>query len=73
ELEYWCQDKSTIPQSEDEPFIVSFYRHYKDDTDHDDDENVVDDGNNLDSFCHQKDYFKLLRFQQSYMLMPPTN
>ncbi|CAF2971765.1 unnamed protein product [Rotaria sp. Silwood2] len=43
ELESWCQEKHTVPQSDDEPFVVSFHIHYEDDSD-DDDEDVVDDG-----------------------------
>ncbi|CAF2829451.1 unnamed protein product [Rotaria sp. Silwood2] len=42
ELESWCQEKHTVPQSDDEPFVVSFHIHYEDDSD-DDDEDVVDD------------------------------
>ena len=32
ELEFWCQERSTIPQSDDEVFVVSFYIRYEDDT-----------------------------------------
>ncbi len=53
-----CQEKSTIPQSEDETFIVSFYVHYEDDT-NDDDEDVIDDGNKFRFFMSTKRLLKI--------------
>ncbi|CAF3873774.1 unnamed protein product [Rotaria sp. Silwood1] len=53
ELESWCQEKHTVPQSDDESFVVSFHIHYEDDSD-DDDEDVVDDGNKFRFFLSSK-------------------
>jgi len=58
EVDSWCQEKSTIPQSEDETFIVSFYVHYEDDT-NDDDEDVIDDGNKFRFFMSTKRLLKI--------------
>ena len=44
ELQSWCQSKLSLPQPEDEPFVVAFHIRYEDDSD-DDDDDVVDDGN----------------------------
>ncbi|CAF0981240.1 unnamed protein product, partial [Didymodactylos carnosus] len=58
ELESWCQEKSTVPHSEVEAFVISFYIHYEDDTDNDD-EDVADDGNKFRFFLSTKALLKI--------------
>jgi hypothetical protein len=50
ELESWCEENSIVPQSEDQPFVVSFCILYEDDEDDD----AVNDGNKFRFFLSSK-------------------
>jgi hypothetical protein len=58
ELESICIAKLAVPQYVDEPFIVSFDVHYKDDID--DDEDALDDGNKFRFLLPTKRLLKIV-------------